>query len=51
MCQARFLLSTMDSWSTEDGHFDMKAFYYSIVQLFDDMESPWVIETLAWWDM
>jgi hypothetical protein len=41
----------MDAWSTEDGHFKITEFYENIIQLFDDMDDPWVINTLAWWDM
>jgi hypothetical protein len=40
----------MESWSTEDDSFKVADFYNSIVELFDDVDDPWVIDTLAWWD-
>jgi hypothetical protein len=41
----------MDAWSTEDGDFKIAEFYDHIVQLFDEPDDPWVVDTLAWWNM
>ena len=41
----------MESWDTIDGLFDIPAFYYAIIELFEDPEDEWAIETLEWWNM
>ena len=49
--QTRFLLSNLNSWSMADGHFDLHTFYDNIVTLFEtNPRSPWVVETLNWWN-
>ena len=48
--QARLALSTMDQWGRYDGDFDMDEFYHGIIELFDDVDSDWTLETLAWWN-
>jgi hypothetical protein len=47
---ARFTLSTMEEWGEIDGNFNQKRFLESIVELFEDPEEEWVIDTLKWWD-
>jgi hypothetical protein len=49
--QAWFALSTMETWSQQDGQFDMKLFYEGIVMALEtDPEDPWVVETMGWWN-
>jgi hypothetical protein len=50
LSQTRFALSSVESWSSEDGEFDYEAFFNNIVDLFEtDNTHPWVLETLEWW--
>jgi hypothetical protein len=47
----RFALSSDEEWGLGDNTFSYKAFYDNIITLFeDDLEDPWVIETLEWWN-
>ena len=47
----QFALSSDKEWGFIDNPFSYKAFYKNIVMLFkDDLEDPWVIETLEWWN-
>jgi len=48
--QLRFGLSSCKEWGAEDGNFILERFYKMILELFEDMEDEWVIETLAWWN-
>ncbi|KAJ7599654.1 hypothetical protein C8J56DRAFT_718541, partial [Mycena floridula] len=48
--QGHFSLTSMPEWGMQDGAFDDHLFYQVILNLFDDREDEWVIETLAWWD-
>ncbi|KAJ7155301.1 hypothetical protein C8R46DRAFT_1296769 [Mycena filopes] len=45
--QARTALSTKD-WRPRDGSFKYDKFFQRIVDLFADVDDPWVVETLAW---
>lgn len=48
--QARFMISTLESWSPDDGKFSYIDFYKEIVATFEDYpEEEWVSETLSWW--
>jgi hypothetical protein len=47
--QACFAISLQETWSIEDGSFNYKTFWRTIVDLFDDQEDNWCISTLAWW--
>ncbi|KAJ7582252.1 hypothetical protein C8J56DRAFT_895050 [Mycena floridula] len=49
-CQGRFGMDSMSEWGMEDGLFEMDQFYENIVALCDDMDDPWVQETLEWWN-
>jgi len=41
----------MSQWGSYDGVFDLKAFYSTIVTMFEsDPDDLWVIETLEWWN-
>lgn len=40
----------METWDIIDGLFDIPAFYYAIVELFEDPEDEWAKETLEWWN-
>jgi hypothetical protein len=44
------MLLSCEEWGTEDGLFILKEFYYAILEMFDDKEDEWVVETLAWWN-
>jgi len=46
--EARFVLNSRESWSTEDGDFHSEKFFNNIVSLFDGRR--WSRETLAWWN-
>ena len=49
--QARFALSTIETWSVKDGSFDYKIFYARIIELFERFPNDsWTKETLAWWN-
>lgn len=48
--QARFALSSCEEWGVEDGQFILQDFYHAILELFEDEEDKWVVETLAWWN-
>lgn len=48
--QARFALSSCEEWGAEDGNFILEAFYKVIMELFEDEEDQWVIDTLDWWN-
>jgi hypothetical protein len=43
-------LSSCEEWGAEDGLFILQDFYQAVLELFDDEEDEWVIETLAWWN-
>ena len=43
-------LSGMKRWNTFDNLFSLDEFYDNIVSMFEDIESPWVEETLNWWN-
>lgn len=44
------MISSMESWRDSYGDFNLRDFYNNIVRLFEDRTSPWVIETLQWWN-
>jgi hypothetical protein len=49
--QVYIALSSMSQWGSYDGVFDLKAFYSTIVTMFEsDPDDLWVIETLEWWN-
>lgn len=49
--QARLVLSDKESWDKRNKEFNYHHFYESIVRVFeDDLELPWVKETLKWWN-
>ena len=48
--QARFALSSCEEWGAEDGQFILQDFYQAILELFDDEEDEWAVDTLAWWN-
>jgi len=48
--QAQFALSSCKEWIVEDGNFILQMFYKLILELFEDKEGEWVIETLDWWN-
>ncbi|KAJ6525177.1 hypothetical protein B0H19DRAFT_1276257 [Mycena capillaripes] len=45
--QARTMIGTSD-WVTRDGSYDFEDLFDRIVTLFEDVEDPWVKETLGW---
>lgn len=48
--KAYVALSGMKRWNTQDNLFCLDDFYDNIVSMFEDnIKSPWVEETLAWW--
>ncbi|SJL11137.1 uncharacterized protein ARMOST_14540 [Armillaria ostoyae] len=50
-CQARYALSSKDTWARTDGAFHMDVFYDVIVDLFEKYpDDEWVTTTLAWWN-
>jgi len=49
--KAWFFLSSNKEWGLSDNTFSYNVFYKNIVILFeDDLEDPWVIEMLEWWN-
>lgn len=52
MEQARFCLSSQEQFNMLDdvGEFSNFELFYRIVNLLHDAESPWVQETMAWWN-
>ncbi|KAG6818546.1 hypothetical protein H0H92_002622, partial [Tricholoma furcatifolium] len=49
--QARFAISSVETWSMRDASFDYEMFYFNIVAIFEDEpDNPWVQETLHWWN-
>lgn len=49
--QARYALSSKDTWCRTDGAFHMDVFYDVIVDLFEKYpDDEWVTTTLAWWN-
>ena len=48
--QARFALSSCEEWGVEDGQFILQDFYEAILELFEDEEDEWVVDTLTWWN-
>ncbi|KAH9984331.1 hypothetical protein BJV77DRAFT_966229 [Russula vinacea] len=48
--QAHFALLSFEEWGAEDGQFMLQEFYQIIMELFEDEEDEWVLETLAWWN-
>lgn len=50
--QTRIMLSTVSSWSKEDGDFTMSTFFDRILNMFrDDNDGEWSRELLNWWNM
>ncbi|KAK0434992.1 uncharacterized protein EV420DRAFT_1770805 [Desarmillaria tabescens] len=50
-CQARYALSSKDTWSISDGAVRMDVFYDAIVDLFEKHpEDEWTVDTLKWWN-
>ncbi|THH09525.1 hypothetical protein EW145_g1946 [Phellinidium pouzarii] len=47
-CLFRFSVSDKESWSLQDDDFDMHAFYWNIVDVFDDAEFS--ADVLSWWN-
>jgi hypothetical protein len=49
--QAHLALSDKATWDQRDLNFNYRHFYESIVAVFEDnLELPWVEETLKWWN-
>ena len=48
--QARFAISSQETWATEDGDFNYRQFWQAIVELFDDRDDERSVSTLAWWN-
>jgi len=41
----------MSQWASFDKVFNLEEFYDTIVMMFEkDVEDPWVIDTLVWWN-
>ncbi|KAK0489392.1 hypothetical protein IW261DRAFT_1290156, partial [Armillaria novae-zelandiae] len=50
-CQAHYALSSKDSWTEQDGTFNMATFYNSVVTMFESYpDDEWCLDTLAWWN-
>lgn len=47
--QARFALSSQQTWNGKDGAFDYEAFFETLLQLFE-LDPEWKEETLCWWN-
>lgn len=51
MIKMRFSLSSVETWNRFDGEFDLQAFYWSIVGMFEGPDSlRFRNETLKWWN-
>ncbi|EJD04437.1 uncharacterized protein FOMMEDRAFT_155565 [Fomitiporia mediterranea MF3/22] len=48
--QACFFISTLETFSKVNENFNFKAFYYTILEFFEDCKSLWVQDTLNWWN-
>ncbi|THG93296.1 hypothetical protein EW026_g7907 [Hermanssonia centrifuga] len=46
----RFSICGQDKWALEDGSYKLEDLFNTIVELFDDPNDPWCIETLEWWN-
>ncbi|KAF4565670.1 hypothetical protein EYR40_002260 [Pleurotus pulmonarius] len=50
--QTCIMLSTVSSWSKEDGDFTMSTFFDRILNMFcDDNDGEWSLELLNWWNI
>lgn len=48
--QARFMISSMEKWSSKDGSFEIDVFYENIAQVFEEYPNDkFAVETLAWY--
>ncbi|KAH9172692.1 hypothetical protein EDB89DRAFT_1906001 [Lactarius sanguifluus] len=47
--QARFALSSQQTWSAKDGLFDYEEFFETLLQVFEVSED-WTNRTLRWWN-
>lgn len=44
-------MCAQDDWRAEDGVFEKEKFFMVVASLFeDDLDDPWCVETLAWWN-
>jgi len=52
--QARFMMSSVETWNKRDGKFNLERFWHNIVQLFECAEQygveRWANETLNWFN-
>ena len=48
--QVYFSLSSCSSWTKRIDNFKLNSFYKKIVTLLEDVQDPWVKETMAWFD-
>ncbi|PSR73080.1 hypothetical protein PHLCEN_2v11050 [Hermanssonia centrifuga] len=46
----RFSISGQDEWSLEDGSYKLEDLFKTILEAFDDLNDPWCVSTLGWWN-
>ncbi|KAG1845529.1 hypothetical protein F4604DRAFT_1936861 [Suillus subluteus] len=44
-----FTLSQAQNWTNEIGNMNLVELFWSIIDMLDDDEDPWVKDTMAWW--
>ncbi|KAG1816766.1 uncharacterized protein BJ212DRAFT_1480623 [Suillus subaureus] len=44
-----FTLSQAQNWTSEIGTMNLEELFWSIIDMLDDDEDPWVKDTMAWW--
>ncbi|THG95147.1 hypothetical protein EW026_g6452 [Hermanssonia centrifuga] len=47
----RFSISGQDEWSLEDGSYKLEDLFKTILETFDDLNDPWCVSTLGWWNL
>lgn len=47
--QARFALSSQQTWNGKDGAFDYEEFFKTLLKIFE-LDPEWKEETLCWWN-
>lgn len=47
--QVYFALSSLGQWNRVVGAFDMKAFYWDMLRMFDGSLPIWQANVLKWW--
>ncbi|KAG2073828.1 hypothetical protein BDR04DRAFT_1178883 [Suillus decipiens] len=48
MCVAWFSLCSCNSYRLTIGSFNLKEFFFAIIEALNDAENPWAVETLEW---